>query len=246
MKKVSITISILLLFSFVSPFTSFANEEITDYELTQSALKTALYPHIVEEIKKYQFKNKTYAPFHLNWNLFEAKILNVKKKPNETAYLVKVRLHTFEHAHSPPHFEVTTTIEVSLRESKVVKSEILKDREAKKIEEFYRKAISDIVKSFSLDLKTYKVYNSVNVPNGLRDTITSVIKNILNPEIHPPYKNVIDPVTFLKADQGYILFKKSDGTNIVYTVKKEDNKWRVINIREKKGKKMEEKLIWYM
>ncbi|WP_214484743.1 hypothetical protein [Bacillus sp. SM2101] len=40
----------------------------TNYELTQSALKTALYPFSLEIIKEYQEKNKPYVPFSMNFN----------------------------------------------------------------------------------------------------------------------------------------------------------------------------------
>jgi hypothetical protein len=243
MKKYFIILFILL---FVSPFTSLAHENIPDGELTKSALKTALYPYILKAIADYQEKTQHYAPFNMNFDLWEAKILNVEKKPNANSFLVKIQLHTYEHAHNPPHFEVTTTIEVSPLGIGVANFEISENKKAQRIEKFYQKAISDITRSFDLNLKSYKVYNSIEVPKGLRDTVRNIIKNILNPEIKPPFKNVIDPVTFLKGNKGYILFKKSDGINVVYNLKKENDTWKIINEKSEQGEKMADELIWYM
>lgn len=124
--------------------------------------------------------------------------------------------------------------------------EVNEDKKAKAIKKFYQKAISDIIRSFSLNLKNYKVYNSTEVPKGLKNIITNITKNILNPEIKPPFKNVIDPVTFLKENKGYILFKKTNGINVVYTVQKVDDTWKIINKEFKQSKKMPKELIWYM
>ncbi|GAA0430576.1 hypothetical protein GCM10008983_03740 [Lentibacillus halophilus] len=243
MKKVLIILSVLL---FISPFSAVANENKAEDELTKNGLKTALYPYIEKAIADYKKQTQYYAPLSMNFGLYQADILNVQKKNNVNSFLLKIRLHTFEHAHSPPHFEVTTTLDVSLNDIKIVNFKVDEDEKAKAIKEFYQKALSDIRQSFGLNLKSYKVYNSTEVPKGLRNTITNITKNILNPKINPPYKNVIDPVTFLKNDKGYVLFKKSDGTNVVYTIQKEDDTWKIINKESKQGEKMPEELIWYM
>ncbi len=76
-----------------------------------------------------------------------------------------------------------------------------------------------------------------------------VLTETLNPELklpEQPYKNFIYPVTFIKNNNGYILLKKSDGTNVFYRVIRDNDKWKVIELKSKVGKKMDNKLLWYM
>lgn len=68
----------------------------------------------------------------------------------------------------------------------------------------------------------------------------------ISKDIHPLYINVVAPFTFIKGNQGYILFKKADGTNFVYTLTKENGNWKVIKKESKQGKKMPNELLWYM
>ncbi|MFF2755880.1 DUF3888 domain-containing protein [Psychrobacillus sp. NPDC058041] len=69
----------------------------------------------------------------------------------------------------------------------------------------------------------------------------------LEKDINEFYKaTLIDPVTFIKGNTGYLLFKKSDGTNVNYHVQKKDGNWIVIGKNSKQGQKMDYKLPWYV
>lgn len=73
-----------------------------------------------------------------------------------------------------------------------------------------------------------------------------IATNILLPERRIPNKNVIDPVTFIKDNAAYMLFKKSDGTNVMYKVQKKDGNWIVTDKKSKQGKTMDYKIPWYV
>lgn len=73
-----------------------------------------------------------------------------------------------------------------------------------------------------------------------------IVTHILFPERKIPYKNVIDPVTFIKGNIGYMLFKRADGTNVSYQLQKKDGTWIVTDKTSKPGKKMEDLLPWYI
>ncbi|MFL1995844.1 hypothetical protein VYF65_001290 [Lysinibacillus irui] len=94
------------------------------------------------------------------------------------------------------------------------------DKLEKDIDEFYKATLSDIKQSFNLNLDHYTAYTynqlqyQAEVNNEFKSLFTiaeEIATNILLPEKKLPNKNIIDPVTFLKDDSGYILFKKSDG-----------------------------------
>ena len=76
--------------------------------------------------------------------------------------------------------------------------------------------------------------------------VEEIVTKILLPERKIPYKNVIDPVTFLKGTTGYILFKKSDGTNVIYKVQKKDGNWIATDKNSKRSNKMDFKSPWYV
>jgi hypothetical protein len=55
-----------------------------------------------------------------------------------------------------------------------------------------------------------------------------------------------NPFTFIKDDKAYILFKKADGTNFVYSLIKKDTTWVIITKESKQGKVMPRELLWYL
>lgn len=73
-----------------------------------------------------------------------------------------------------------------------------------------------------------------------------VVTNILFPERKIPFKNVIDPITFIKGNTGYMVFKKSDGTNVIYKLIEKDGNWIIIDKKGRQGKVMDYKLPWYV
>ena len=106
-----------------------------------------------------------------------------------------------------------------------------------------------------MNLKSYTAYTynqlqyQAEINNEFKSLFTiaeEVVTNILLPERKIPNKNVIDPVTFIKDNTGYILFKKSDGTNVNYKIQRKDGNWIVTDENSKQGKKMDYKLPWYI
>ncbi len=129
------------------------------------------------------------------------------------------------------------------------------DKLEKDINEFYKATLSDIKQSFNLNLESYSsyTYNQLQYQAEINNEFKSlfniaeeIVTNILLPERKIPNKNVIDPVTFIKDNTGYMLFKKSDGTNVNYKVQKKDGNWIVTDKNSKQGKKMDYKLPWYV
>jgi AAA+ ATPase superfamily predicted ATPase len=225
------------------------NETEIDYKLIYDALLTTLDLYITEEIINYYGYPKQYG-------LSDAKILSVIREiEGGFSFKVKVQVTTFEHAHNPPYGIETITFDISPFGVKVIEFKHEGDEEEKKIKQFYQEVLSDIIQSFNLKLQSYSMYTYDQLfyqsekqiqYKTLTDIVENIIVNILNPQIKPPYKNVIDPVTFIKKDKGYILFKTDDGTNVVYFVKKENSKWKIIDKKFKKGKVMKKELLWYM
>ncbi|SES44932.1 Protein of unknown function [Psychrobacillus sp. OK032] len=225
------------------------NETEIDYKLIYDALLTTLDPYITEEIINYYGYPKQYG-------LYDAKIISViRETEGGFSFKVKVQVTTFEHAHNPPHGKETITFDISPFGVKVFEFKHEGDEEEKKIKQFYQEVISDIMQSFNLKSQSYSIYTYEQLfyqsekqiqYKTLTDIVENIIVSILNPQIKPPYKNVIDPVSFIKGDKGYILFKTADGTNVVYFVKKENSKWTIIDKKFKKGKVMKKELLWYM
>lgn len=106
-----------------------------------------------------------------------------------------------------------------------------------------------------MNLETYSSYTynqlqyQAEINNELKSLSTiakEIVFNILHPETKIPNKNVMNPVTFIKDKTGYMLFKKSDGTNVNYKVQKKDGHWIVTDEYNKQGKKMDYKIPWYV
>jgi hypothetical protein len=248
-KKIAATfICIFIIFSLPLNHFTAENKE-PEYKRVHDTLLTTLNPYIGQAVIKYYGESKQYG-------LYDAKILNIER-PHEGGFTfkVKVQVTTFEHAHSPPYGIETVTMEVDSSGIEVTDFQHRGDKWEQKIKTFYRKVLQDIKQSHGLTLEGYKKYTYGQVMyrtekedsfQSLANIIKDIKEMILNPEIHPPNKNVIDPITFIKGDQGYILFKKTDGTNIVYRIKKENDQWMVTQKSRKPGKKMDDVLLWYM
>lgn len=73
-----------------------------------------------------------------------------------------------------------------------------------------------------------------------------IVVNILHPETNIPIKNSMNPVTFIKDNTGYMLFKKSDGTNVNYQVQKKNGYWIVTDKKSIHGRQMDYIIPWYI
>jgi hypothetical protein len=245
---------IYLLGPFVAETSSTAK---IDSKLLYDTLITTLNPQISKAIEDYHKKLSTYATYSMNYGLYNIDLLDIKREhEGGYSFIVKIMLSTFEHAHNPPHFKETITMRVSPVGYEVLDYKHEVDETFRQIEGFYEETISDIKQSFQLDLNGYKRYNltelmqhsnQVNNLEALHDIVIEKFKSFVTSEdFKPPLLNIIYPITYVKGNQAYILFKTSDGTNVVYSVTKKNHNWTVTDEKTKKGKRMEKKLLWYI
>lgn len=192
----------------------------------------------------------------LNNMVYDAKILSIiRGHEGQFSFIAKVQVTTFEHAHDPPYGKETMTFKISPFGIKTICFQHEGGKEEKEINEFYSATLSDIKQSFNLNLESYSsyTYNQLQYQTEINNEFKSlfniaeeIVTNILLPERKIPYKNVIDPVTFIKGNTGYMLFKKSDGTNVNYQIQKKGGNWIITDKNSKQGKKIEYKLPWYV
>lgn len=218
------------------------------YQGLADTLLTTLNPTISKEVQKFYKTNKQYG-------LYDAKIVHIQRvQEGGFSFLVKVQVTTFEHAHNPPYGTDTITLEVDPATVKVVDFVHIGDEEEKKVKQFYKEALADIQQTFALNLNDYQkyTYDQLFFESEIQKEFKSlshitekIVTTMLNPEIKPPVKNVIDPVTFIRGSSGYILFKSVDGTNYLYSLKKIGDEWQIFDKKKKKGKKMKAELLWY-
>ncbi|MFD1736657.1 DUF3888 domain-containing protein [Bacillus salitolerans] len=249
MNKSLLGVFIILLLFHAQPKDIKAGVNEPDYNLVYDSLLTTLEPYIEEAVISYYGERKQYG-------LYDAKIIEIiRESEGGYSFVITVQVNTFEHAHGPPHGKESITFNVSPFGVKAIDYKHEGDHWERKVEDFYQKSITDIKKTFDLNIKSFKVYSYGQLLfqsekkksfQSLSEIVIDIVEDILNPEIKPPYKNVIDPVTFIKDDYGYILYKKADGMNVVLTLKKEKQNWIVIDKQYKKGKKMPKELLWYM
>lgn len=246
MRKIMLMLTVTISFC-IFPNYSYAQSNQPDYQLISDTLITTLFPSIDKEIVHYYGYLKQYE---------NPKILSITRADEGSFdFNVTVQVTTFEHAHDPPLGTETMTFTISPFGIKTINFKHEGGKEEKGINEFYRATLSDIKQSFKLNLKPYApyTYNQLQYQSETNNEFTSlytivenIVINVLVPERKIPNKNVINPVTFIKDNTGYILFKKSDGTNVMYEVQKKDGDWVVTNKKSKQGKIMDYKLPWYI
>jgi len=232
---------------FILPCKIYAQSEQADEQLIRDTFITILNPFIEKEIDHYYGYPKQYG-------LYDVKILKIVKE-SQFSFKVSVEVTTFEHAHSPPYSMEIITFEVSPTGVSTLRYIHEADDVEKAINAFYRATLLDIQQSFKLDLASYTSYRydqlqyQAEINNDMKSLAMiaeEIVTHILFPERKIPYKNVIDPVTFIKGNIGYMLFKRADGTNVSYQLQKKDGTWIVKDKTSKPGKKMEDLLPWYI
>lgn len=232
---------------FILPCKIYAQSEQADEQLIRDTFITILNPFIEKEIDHYYGYPKQYG-------LYDVKILKIVKE-SQFSFKVSVEVTTFEHAHSPPYCKEIITFEVSPTGVSTLRYIHEADDVEKAINAFYRATLLDIQQSFKLDLASYTSYRydqlqyQAEINNDMKSLAMiaeEIVTHILFPERKIPYKNVIDPVTFIKGNIGYMLFKRADGTNVSYQLQKKDGTWIVTDKTSKPGKKMEDLLPWYI
>lgn len=232
---------------FILPCKIYAQSEQADEQLIRDTFITILNPFIEKEIDHYYGYPKQYG-------LYDVKILKIVKE-SQFSFKVSVEVTTFEHAHSPPYSKEIITFEVSPTGVITLRYIHEADDVEKAINAFYRATLLDIQQSFKLDLASYTSYRydqlqyQAEINNDMKSLAMiaeEIVTHILFPERKIPYKNVIDPVTFIKGNIGYMLFKRADGTNVSYQLQKKDGTWIVTDKTSKPGRKMEDLLPWYI
>jgi hypothetical protein len=128
------------------------------------------------------------------------------------------------------------------------------DEWEKKIENFKKAVLIEIQNSFNLELDSYDkkgfyqlsyIANDEGKLTSLYKIVTEINREIKD-EVGVGYVNVVGPISFIKDNHGYVLFKKADGTNYVYTLSKKNDVWKIVNKESKPGKVMPKELLWYM
>lgn len=232
---------------FILPCKIYAQSEQADDQLIRDTFITILNPFIEKEIDHYYGYPKQYG-------LYDVKILKIVKE-SQFSFKVSVEVTTFEHAHSPPYSKEIITFEVSPTGVSTLRYIHEADDVEKAINAFYRATLLDIQQSFKLDLASYTSYRydqlqyQAEINNDMKPLAMiaeEIVTHILFPERKIPYKNVIDPVTFIKGNIGCMLFKRADGTNVSYQLQKKDGTWIVTDKTSKPGRKMEDLLPWYI
>ncbi|WEG14026.1 DUF3888 domain-containing protein [Pullulanibacillus sp. KACC 23026] len=248
MKKLILVLIAIMTFLMI-PNKIHAQSDQPDYKIIYDTLLTTLLPSIEENIVNYY-------GYHKQFGLYDAKILNIKREhEGGFGFIAEIQVTTFEHAHAPPYGKETMTFKVSPFGVKTISFNHKGDKVEKEINDFYKATLSDIKQSFNLNLESYSSYRynqlhyQAELNNEFKPLFTiaeEIATNFLLPERKIPNKNVIDPVTFIKGNTGYMLFKKSDGTNVIYKLQKKDGNWIVTDKNSKQGKKMDYKLPWYV
>ncbi|OPA78744.1 hypothetical protein BVG16_12960 [Paenibacillus selenitireducens] len=222
---------------------------ITTEQVLKDSLFAVLYPNVFEAITNYYGVRKQFM------NEIITEVSHIDENNEKYHFLVRVKLDTFEHAHNPPYGKDFITFEIDLGKVTVTDFKHKGDKWESKISAFKNRVIQDIQKTFGIDFTLYKefeygqlLYASEKQKElqSLVEINKQIIEQDLQPKVTGGYKNVLNPFTFIKDNYGYIVYKKSNGTNVVITVKREDGTWTVIRKSNKNGVPMKSELLWYM
>jgi hypothetical protein len=223
-----------------------ANQQPGEKDISDAFI-TSLYPYINQAVTHY-------FGYPQQFDLYDAKIIEIKrpKKQEQFTFEVKVQVNTFVQAHNPPNTIETITLAVNLSGINVINYEHKSDEWERKIRKFKADILTDLSETFNLDLKSYHKYEYQQL--AYLSENQKKFKSLLNlnnqikskSNIGVGFINVVAPFTFIKDNHGYILFKQADGTNLKYTIKIENDEWKIIRIQTKKGKTMPKELLWYM
>ncbi|NBI27761.1 hypothetical protein [Chengkuizengella marina] len=96
---------------------------------------------------------------------------------------------------------------------------------------------NDIKNTHNINLKSYDL---INIDQILDDN--SEEYNVFIEIMQKQTPGDTLPSLYVKGKKGYIFEKKSDGTNLVYTLEKNGAKWEMKDKKEKKGKKIDHPL----
>ncbi|MDF2606818.1 MAG: hypothetical protein K0S34_1013 [Bacillales bacterium] len=248
-KYIYLVLATLLITISISTINKPVYSKQSDNKLIHDAFLTALSPHISKEIINYYGYQKQFA-------LFDGEISSIERETEGGfSFKVKVQVYTFEAAHNAPYGKETIIFKVDAAGINEISFEHIGDDDEKKMKEFYEATLKDIIKTFNLNLKSYKSYTSrqleymaesSNEYKSLVKIVGNIFSEVLESEVKIPLKNIIKPVTYIKNEDGYILFKREDGTNVAVKIHRSNGVWRVVDTKSSKGKRMKYELIYYM
>lgn len=125
-------------------------------------------------------------------------------------------------------------------EQKSEVSQAVKKQIDNQVNQFLAKVDEDVQQSFNLNLAGYEKIDRKALfqdkkayEKSLRSVYMEVIMNQSDGDILPQlYVNA-------QQNTGYILEKKADGQNVLYTIQKEDGEWRMVDTQEATGNVIE-------
>ncbi|WP_242308284.1 DUF3888 domain-containing protein [Bacillus cereus group sp. BfR-BA-01524] len=91
---------------------------------------------------------------------------------------------------------------------------------------------NDINRNFSIDLTGYELYSFGDF-NQLDYKITPLTQLFLG-IVQTEGEWINEPRLYTKGNKGYFHLLKADGTNVLYTVEKSGDFWRIIDVKRKK------------
>ncbi|KGE17446.1 DUF3888 domain-containing protein [Paenibacillus wynnii] len=236
---------VLLIGGFQQP--GYCSAVSTDKSDHKSSLFALLYPYVNAAITEYYGRPKQYMNEEIT------KVRHVGGNQTKYHYFVDVKLDTFEHAHNPPYGQDLLTFEVKLGKATLVAYDHKGDAWEEKIKIFKKTVLQDIEKTFALDFTHYRKYDygllfQEAQHNAEMKPLLDISDNIMNNSLRVKgaYVNVTAPWVFLRNNEGYIVYKKTDGMNVVIRVVKIAGVWSIMGEVSKQGVQMKPELLWYM
>ncbi|MDQ0193408.1 DUF3888 domain-containing protein [Paenibacillus wynnii] len=219
----------------------------TDKSDLRNSLFALLYPYVNAAITEYYGRPKQYM------NEKITKVRHVGGDRTRYHYLVVVKLETFDHAHNPPYGQDLLTFEVKLGTADLVAYNHKGNAWEEKIENFKKTVLQDIEQTFALDFTPYRKYEYGSLFHEVQNNaelqpLLDISDSIMNTSLRVKGTNVnvIAPFVLLRNNEGYIVYKKSDGMNVVIRVVKKAGVWSVTGEVSKQGVQMKPELLWYM
>lgn len=131
------------------------------------------------------------------------------------------------------------TVFAVLKGKKPPKSVCIEEFE-KNMKEFNNKVLSDVVKTYHLNLSGYEEYTHDDLNLKVGDNLNDHSDNISLQHLFVG-SSIGSMRLFLEngleGTEGYFLYKRTNGKNVIKELHKEDKVWVVMSVREKKSKR---------
>ncbi|WP_226528758.1 hypothetical protein [Metabacillus niabensis] len=137
------------------------------------------------------------------------------------------------------------TVFADLKREKPPKSVCIEEFE-KNMKEFNNKVLSDIVKTYNLNLSGYEEFThdglNLKVGDNLNDRSDKIsLQHLFVGRSIGSMRLFLEHG--LEGTKGYFLYKRTDGNNVIKELHKEGKAWVVMSVREKKAKRLRLKPI---